>query len=249
MTSEIARRGNDPGERTGGCAPHSTKRNPPSAASLGGGAQIGASKTLARSPACTAVSQNGVGTWRSRPLDDIERPAFDRTKCMNAVVLHRDAAEGARPGSRHEEIAEGLKLDPPRGPYGRRKLRQPAFVDIARNAVGIGAVERNHHHTRRARHLRGSCHGSIRSLARPVVNARVMRQIGRIHAARSGDFIERFQTDLSVGQITSDFRKSCQAPKQKYFAEHFWKSRIISFAIPAHPRGVSRSSRNVGLGL
>ena len=109
-----------------------------------------------------------------RPLDDIKRSAFDRTKCVNAVVLHRDAAEGACPGSRHEKIAKGLKLDPPRGPHGRRKLRQPALVDIARDAVGIGSVERNHHHARRALHRCGSCHGSIRSPARTIVNAHVL---------------------------------------------------------------------------
>ena len=59
--------GNEPGARTGGCAPHSTKRKPSSAASSGGGAQIGASSTSARRPARTAVSQNGAGTCRCIP--------------------------------------------------------------------------------------------------------------------------------------------------------------------------------------
>src|SRR5207253_5083631 len=46
----------------------------------------------------------------------------------------------------------------------------------------------------------------------------------------------------------SDFTKSCQAPDAKIFCFTILEIRIISFVIPAHPRGVSRSSRCVGLG-
>src|SRR5256885_16093736 len=35
--------------------------------------------------------------------------------------------------------------------------------------------------------------------------------------ARSGNFIEPDRADLSVWRLTSDFRKSCQAPKSKIF--------------------------------
>src|SRR2546430_1259500 len=35
--------------------------------------------------------------------------------------------------------------------------------------------------------------------------------------ARSGNFIEPDRADLSVGRLTSDFQKSCQAPKSKIF--------------------------------
>src|SRR6266536_57619 len=35
--------------------------------------------------------------------------------------------------------------------------------------------------------------------------------------ARSGDFIEPDRADLSVGRLTSDLQKSCQAPKSKIF--------------------------------
>jgi hypothetical protein len=35
--------------------------------------------------------------------------------------------------------------------------------------------------------------------------------------ARQNDFPEADQALLSVGQITSDFRKSCQAPEAKIF--------------------------------
>ena len=61
------------------------------------------------------------------------------------------------------------------------------------------------------------------------------------------DFIEADQAVLSVGQITSDFQKSCQAPEAKIFRFTFLEIRIISHAVSAHTRGASRSSRNVGL--
>src|SRR5205814_1629377 len=49
-----------------------------------------------------------------------------------------------------------------------------------------------------------------------------------------------------VGQINSDLQKSCQAPKSKIFRFTILKIRIITSPIPAHKRGVSRSSRCVG---
>src|SRR5205809_5712246 len=48
------------------------------------------------------------------------------------------------------------------------------------------------------------------------------------------------------GQITSDCQKSCQAPESKIFRFTILEIRIITSPIPAHTRGVSRSSRCVG---
>src|SRR5258705_13951392 len=50
------------------------------------------------------------------------------------------------------------------------------------------------------------------------------------------------------GQITSDFQKSCQAPKLKIFRFAPDPNQMHIQAIPSHKRGASRSSRTLGAG-
>ena len=73
-----------------------------------------------------------------------------------------------------------------------------------------------------------------------------MRQIGWIHAGALRRFSRTFSSRFSVGQITSDFQKSCPAPEEKYSAS---RREITDYLRrPGPHEGRSRSSRNVGLG-
>jgi hypothetical protein len=59
-------------------------------------------------------------------------------------------------------------------------------------------------------------------------------------------FVEADQALLSVGQITSVFQKSCQAPESKIFRFTFLEIRIISTAVSSPRRGVGHRHQTLG---
>src|SRR2546430_5175763 len=68
--------------------------------------------------------------------------------------------------------------------------------------------------------------------------------------ARSGNFIETDRPDLSVGRITSDLPKSCQAPKSKIFCFTILEIRTITSPVPRPQEGrimivTTRGARDV----
>ena len=64
----------------------------------------------------------------------------------------------------------------------------------------------------------------------------------------STDFLEAFQRNYPTGKSLLIFRNRVKPRIEKYFAFHVGQITGICFANPAHTRGVSRSSRCVGLG-
>src|SRR5258705_10448339 len=63
-----------------------------------------------------------------------------------------------------------------------------------------------------------------------------------------GDLFNRINLILPDGQITSDFQKWCQAPKSKIFRFAADPNQMHILSRPGPQRGVSRSSRTLGMG-
>src|SRR5258705_9169605 len=57
-----------------------------------------------------------------------------------------------------------------------------------------------------------------------------------------------FATDLPDWQITSDFQKSCQAPKSKIFPFAFYPNQFTDSRRPAHRGACARHERGAGCG-
>src|SRR6266850_1611545 len=61
-------------------------------------------------------------------------------------------------------------------------------------------------------------------------------------------YLNRIMLIVPGGQITSDFQKSCQAPKSKIFRFAAYPNQMHILSRPGPQRGVSRSSQTLGMG-
>ena len=72
----------------------------------------------------------------------------------------------------------------------------------------------------------------------PSCAAGHLREIGQPAGIAIRAIIETDQAVCPSGKSLRLFRNRVNPPKQKYSASHFWKSRIISFAVSSPRRGV-----------
>src|SRR5258705_2478200 len=82
-------------------------------------------------------------------------------------------------------------------------------------------------------------------MARPTFSSSLFAP--RNDGLTSWEIVEQIQQNLPDGQITSDFQKSCQAPKSKIFPFAFYPNQFTDSHRLVPTRGADRaSSRNAG---